>query len=47
MTRCPTCRQDMEHPPEPGLRGKDCRQCGQGLSWRKARRLKKRRTQRR
>jgi len=38
---CPTCRQDFEEPPHPGLRGKDCPQCGQGRSWRKARRKQK------
>lgn len=38
---CPTCRQDMKEPPHPGLRLKDCAQCGQGLSWRRAARKAK------
>ncbi len=38
---CPTCRQDMRDEPHPGLKGKDCPQCGQGISWRKVK--KKRR----
>ena len=33
---CPTCKQDMNELPHEGLGGKDCPQCGQGLSWRKA-----------
>jgi Zn-finger nucleic acid-binding protein len=37
---CPTCKQDMKSAPHEGLRGKDCPQCGQGISWRRA--IKKR-----
>ena len=37
---CPTCHQDMADPPHPGLNGKDCPQCGQGVRWKQA--LKKR-----
>ena len=32
--RCPTCRQDMREKPHPGLLGRDCPQCGQGIMWR-------------
>lgn len=28
---CPTCRQDLTHPPRDGESKKDCPQCGQGL----------------
>jgi len=35
---CPTCRQDMREEPHDGLNGKDCPQCGQGMSWRRAKR---------
>ena len=38
---CPTCRQDMNEEPQEGVNGKDCPQCGQGLSWRKAARSRK------
>jgi hypothetical protein len=34
--KCPTCKQDMSEPPHRGVNNKDCPQCGQGLSWRKA-----------
>ena len=34
--RCPTCRQDLREPPHRGVNGENCRQCGQGVSWRKA-----------
>jgi len=37
---CPTCRQDMTEPPHRGLNNKDCPQCGQGLKWRKVRKIK-------
>ena len=33
---CPTCRQNLNEPPQSGLNGKDCPQCGQGISWRRA-----------
>jgi Zn-finger nucleic acid-binding protein len=29
---CPTCKQDMRSPPREGTGGKDCPQCGQGLT---------------
>ena len=35
---CPTCKQDMGEKPHDGLSGKYCPQCGQGISWRRARR---------
>lgn len=35
---CPTCKQDMMEEPHVGINGKDCPQCGQGLSWRRAKR---------
>ena len=38
---CPTCNQDLLEEPHPGLKGKNCPQCGQGVSWRKAAKLKK------
>jgi hypothetical protein len=37
---CSECKQDMNEEPHPGLNGKNCDLCGQGLHWRKA--LKKR-----
>ena len=34
---CPTCRQDMKEMSfHDGFNNKDCPQCGQGVSWRKA-----------
>jgi len=36
VAKCPTCKQDMGEPPHKGIGGKDCPQCGQGVSWRKA-----------
>ena len=33
---CPTCKQNLFEQPHDGLNGKDCPQCGQGLSWRVA-----------
>jgi len=38
---CPTCKQNMKEPPHPGFRNKDCPQCGQGLRWRYAASLKR------
>lgn len=38
---CPTCKQDMAEPPHEGMKKKDCPQCGQGLSWRKAKKKNK------
>ena len=35
---CPTCKQDMREDPHDGLDGKECPQCGQGMSWRRAKR---------
>ena len=29
---CPTCKQNMSEPPRDGNSGKDCPQCGQGIS---------------
>ena len=40
--KCPTCGQDMSIPPREGNSGKDCPQCGQGLSKTLAKRVKKR-----
>ena len=31
-TLCPTCRQDMREGPRHGNSGRDCPQCGQGMS---------------
>lgn len=36
---CQTCRQDLREEPHDGLNGKNCAQCGQGLSCSKAARL--------
>lgn len=38
---CPTCKQDLNEPPHKGLLGRDCPQCGQGIMWRFARRVKR------
>jgi len=38
---CPTCHQDMREEPNPGMGRKNCPRCGQGLSWRKAARVKR------
>ena len=38
---CHTCKQDMRAKPHEGLNGKNCPQCGQGLKWRKAAELRK------
>ncbi len=35
---CPTCKQDMREEPHDGLNEKECAQCGQGMSWRRAKR---------
>lgn len=40
---CPSCNQDMRAKPHLGLKGKNCKQCGQGLFWRVARKLQKER----
>ena len=37
---CPNCHQDVREGPHDGLGGKDCPRCGQGISWRKAARIK-------
>jgi len=37
---CPMCRQDLRAEPHDGLRGVDCPQCGQGMRWRWAKKLK-------
>lgn len=36
---CPTCKQNMRNPPREGNSGKDCPQCGQGLSKSNAKRI--------
>jgi len=36
---CPTCKQDMTCGPRNGSSGKDCPQCGQGLSKSNAKRI--------
>ncbi len=38
-SRCPTCKQDMAAPPRDGTSGRDCLQCGQGLSTMRAKRI--------
>lgn len=38
---CPTCKQDMRTQPHEGLSGKNCPQCGQGIKWRIAERIRK------
>lgn len=40
---CPTCHQAMNDEPRLGLRGKNCVQCGQGISWRQALQEKRKR----
>lgn len=37
---CPTCHQDLRAGPHDGLHGKDCPQCGQGLQWRLAAKMR-------
>lgn len=38
---CPTCKQDMRSKPHPGLSGRDCPQCGQGIKWKLAAKVKR------
>lgn len=46
VIRCPTCRQNMSEPPHAGLRERDCPQCGQGIMWRFALKVKRRKQKR-
>jgi len=37
---CLICKQDMRAKPHPGLHGRNCPQCGQGIKWRLAKKRK-------